>query len=188
MKYTYCNIQHLCLHSHPSGGSHNLLSYSGFRGKWRYSPLKITGGRFWSRGKKKNIRRNRNKERRRLNIHTVFIPDVISPPSQWKTRQCIGDKIYWVFFIVSELPACSEAPPALSHDLLLTYITSLTLFLKFFFFYFFAFNYSAASLWEIPSSPNITGWACSCRCVFELRVSTSVQQLVRFWSCLMQVM
>lgn len=29
MKYTYCNIQHLCFDS--LGGTHNLLSYSGFR-------------------------------------------------------------------------------------------------------------------------------------------------------------
>lgn len=110
---------------------------------------------------KENMRRNRNKERRRLKIHSAFIPDVISPPSQWKTRQCIGDKIYWVYchclWTPSMLGGAARPQPRPSPHLHHKFELWLT---HFFFFYFSAFNYSCASLWKFPRRQKITGCAC----------------------------
>lgn len=118
------NEIHILWYSTP--GSKSLVgltisfSYSGFGGNgdihlWRL--LEVISG--WG-----GIRRNRNKERRRLKIHTVFIPDVISPYHNGRQDNASAIRSIGFIFIVSELPVSSEAPSAVTFSSLTSQVSA----------------------------------------------------------------
>lgn len=96
------------------------FSYSSFGGNgdihlWRL--LEVISG--WG-----GIRRNRNKERRCLKIHTVFIPDVISPYRNGRQDNALAIRSIGFIFIVSELPVSSEAPSAVTFSSLTSQVSA----------------------------------------------------------------
>lgn len=116
MKYTYCDIQRWA--PNPSWASQSLfhIQVSG-------EMAIFTSEDYW-RSFLAGIRRNRNKERRRLKIHTVFIPDVISPYHNGRQDNASAIRSIGFIFIVSELTVSSEAPSAVTFSSLTSQVSA----------------------------------------------------------------